>query len=280
MPGNNKHYPGLGIARLTFTLSDRGRELPRENRIHCKFHSRTKEDGTSLVPPVFSSDPSHLFLSRATGFAREPMDSRFRRETRETGTRRTSRSTDTCLVTRARCVTCRRVNTASCHKQKNIESNSPSTEPHRRHRRTFIAQGQSGTRRISRRSEMRVRSRLDDIRLKTRVFRRYRLARSRRAIARAARTSVAGAPALRGTYKCLIAIKRRGCTSPPYNRTRVPHRAARRETATYVRACSPPVPSPPLFTLVNTSSEKRENERENVAHIRVLLARRTLSRSP
>lgn len=98
MLGNNKNYPGLEIARL----SDRGRELPRENTIRCKVSREPRERRERLPVPICSADPSHLFLPRGDWFCARTNGLSISKGNRM-GTRRTSRSTDTCLVTRARC---------------------------------------------------------------------------------------------------------------------------------------------------------------------------------
>lgn len=207
-----------------------------------------------LSPPQI-----HLvfFLPRATGFAREPMDSRFRRETGREPEEPAGRPTLVSL--RVRGVTCRRVNTASCQKQRNIESNSPSTGFRLRHCRMFITQGQSESVHTSgratylpRRSEMYANARIS----RMSVRRRERLLR-----ARAARTSVrAAAPALRGTNKCRIAIK---SADTRRRRRRI---SARREIATYARAARPFPPDPR-----NTGRVRNEGTSGRM-HIRVLLA--------
>lgn len=82
--GNNRHYPGLGIAR--FTLNDRGSELPRENTIRSKFprELRDRSSSSSLrlsLPPPPSPSLVFIFFFLAQLVLRAPLDSRFRRET-------------------------------------------------------------------------------------------------------------------------------------------------------------------------------------------------------
>lgn len=109
--------------RLTFTLSDRGRELLRENMIRCKFPRQLREIGFPvLLFESISSFSSPRLVLRAN-------QSTLDFEGRPDGNQLEEEPTGLTLVSlRERGVTCRRVNTVSCHKQKNVESNSPSTE--------------------------------------------------------------------------------------------------------------------------------------------------------
>lgn len=148
------------------------------------------------------------------------MDSRFRRET--------GRSTDTLVSPRVRGVTCRRVNTASCHSSRISKVMVLRQDSRSRRHRMFITQGRSKAHTCQARHISRV-DLSSDLISKTSVRRgeRYRSC-SRQAIARVARTSVTGAPVLRGTNKCRIAIKSADLQS-----------RGSREIATYVRASRP-----------------------------------------